>query len=58
MLSASPSALTVSVGALAWSVNPPVVLLVGNHDLPPAVLKASSIEIYDTLRVPNIWVAA
>lgn len=36
----------------------PVVLLVGNHDLPPAVLKASSIEIYDTLRVPNIWVAS
>lgn len=36
----------------------PVVMLVGNHDLPPAVLKASSIEIYETLRVPNIWVAS
>lgn len=35
----------------------PVVLLVGNHDVPPAVLKASSIEIYETLAVPNIWVA-
>ncbi|NWG15851.1 MAG: exonuclease SbcCD subunit D [Chloroflexi bacterium] len=35
----------------------PVVLLVGNHDLPPAQLKASSIEIYDTLQVPNVWVA-
>lgn len=36
----------------------PVVLLVGNHDLPPAVLKASSVEIYDTLRVANVWVAS
>jgi exonuclease SbcD len=35
----------------------PVVLLVGNHDLPPSALKASSIEIYDTLQVPNVWVA-
>jgi exonuclease SbcD len=34
----------------------PTVLLVGNHDLPPSVLKASSIEIYDTLAVPNVWV--
>lgn len=35
----------------------PIVLLVGNHDLPPTALKASSIEIYDTLAVPNVWVA-
>jgi exonuclease SbcD len=35
----------------------PVVMLVGNHDLHPTRLKASSIEIYDTLRVPNVWVA-
>jgi exonuclease SbcD len=35
----------------------PVVLLVGNHDLPPTMLKASSIEIYDTLDVPGVWVA-
>lgn len=35
----------------------PVVLLVGNHDLPPTLLKASSIEIYDTLAVHNVWVA-
>lgn len=35
----------------------PIVLLVGNHDLPPTVLKASSIEIYETLAVPNVWVA-
>lgn len=34
-----------------------VVMLVGNHDLPPSSLKASSIEIYDTLRVKNVWVA-
>ncbi|MEP0762867.1 MAG: exonuclease subunit SbcD, partial [Chloroflexota bacterium] len=31
----------------------PVVLLVGNHDLPAVEARASSIEIYDTLRVPN-----
>lgn len=35
----------------------PVIMLVGNHDLPPTLMKASSIEIYDTLRVPNIRVA-
>src|SRR5688572_9023121 len=35
----------------------PVVMLVGNHDLPPNALKASSIEIYDTLRVANVKVA-
>jgi DNA repair protein SbcD/Mre11 len=35
----------------------PVVMLVGNHDLPPIARKASSIEIYDTLAVPNVWVA-
>ncbi len=31
----------------------PVVLLVGNHDLPNIDKRASSIEIYETLRVPN-----
>jgi len=35
----------------------PVVMLIGNHDIPPTVLKASSIEIYSTLSVPNVWVA-
>ena len=35
----------------------PVVLLVGNHDVAPARMKASSVEIYDTLAVPNVWVA-
>ena len=34
----------------------PVVLLVGNHDVPPARMKASTIEIYDTLAVPNVYV--
>ncbi|MBZ0302298.1 MAG: metallophosphoesterase, partial [Anaerolineae bacterium] len=47
----------------AWRVRDlsqlaPLVLLVGNHDLPPNVLKASSVEIYDTLAVPNVWVAS
>lgn len=46
----------------AWRVRDlselaPVVLLVGNHDLPPTALKASSIEIYETLAVPNVYVA-
>ena len=46
----------------AWRVRDlaelaPLVLLVGNHDLPPTIMKASSIEIYDTLAVPNVWVA-
>lgn len=31
----------------------PVVLLVGNHDLPMIEKRASSIEIYETLNVPN-----
>jgi exonuclease SbcD len=32
----------------------PVVLLVGNHDLPAIEKRASSIEIYETLQVPNV----
>lgn len=35
----------------------PVLMLVGNHDLPPNALKASTIEIYETLRVPNVTIA-
>ncbi|MEP7288408.1 MAG: exonuclease SbcCD subunit D [Chloroflexota bacterium] len=35
----------------------PVVLLVGNHDLPSTKARAYSIEIYETLSVPNVWVA-
>jgi exonuclease SbcD len=35
----------------------PVVLLVGNHDLPAQVKRASSIEIFRTLDVPNVLVA-
>lgn len=34
----------------------PVVLLVGNHDLPTNIRRASSIEIYNTLHVPNVYV--
>lgn len=46
----------------AWRVQDlaqlaPTVLLVGNHDLTPNALKATSIDIYETLRVPNVWVA-
>ena len=33
----------------------PVVLLVGNHDLPPVQRRASSISIFDTLSVPNVY---
>jgi exonuclease SbcD len=35
----------------------PVVLLVGNHDLPAQERKASSVEIFRTLDVPNVLVA-
>jgi exonuclease SbcD len=35
----------------------PVILLVGNHDLQPNSSKASSIDIYHTLDVPNVLVA-
>ena len=34
----------------------PVVLLVGNHDLPAMVQKASSVDIFRTLDVPNVVV--
>ena len=35
----------------------PTVLLVGNHDLPLNAAKASTVEIFQTLDVPGIWVA-
>ena len=34
----------------------PVVLLVGNHDLPTMVQRASSVDIFTTLDVPNVIV--
>ncbi len=34
----------------------PVVMVPGNHDLPAVANRASSIEIFDTLGVPNIYV--
>jgi exonuclease SbcD len=34
----------------------PVVLLVGNHDLPAQERRASSVEIFRTLEVPNVLV--
>ncbi len=36
----------------------PTVLLVGNHDVPVMEQRASSIEIFDTLSVPHVHVAA
>lgn len=35
----------------------PTILLAGNHDLPLAERRASSVEIFDTLDVPNVIVA-
>jgi len=35
----------------------PVVLLVGNHDLPSAARRASSVSIFHTLQVPRVTVA-
>ena len=34
----------------------PIVLLVGNHDLPTMVQRASSVDIFNTLDVPNVIV--
>ena len=35
----------------------PMFLLVGNHDLPNTWARAHTVEIFDTLAVPNVWVA-
>ncbi len=35
----------------------PVFLLIGNHDLPNAINRATSIEIFQTLAIPNVTVA-
>ena len=34
----------------------PVVMIPGNHDLPAVAARASSIEVFDTLDVPNVHV--
>ncbi|MGD9892180.1 MAG: exonuclease SbcCD subunit D [Dehalococcoidia bacterium] len=34
----------------------PVYLLVGNHDVPNARARASALEIFDTLAVPNVFI--
>ncbi len=36
----------------------PMFLLVGNHDLPNAVSRATAVEIFATLRVPHLYVGA
>jgi exonuclease SbcD len=36
----------------------PVFLLVGNHDLPGAVSRATTLEIFDTLGIEGVYVAA
>jgi exonuclease SbcD len=36
--------------------NIPVFLLVGNHDLPSAVNRATSVDIYNTLAVQNVYI--
>ena len=40
------------------AANIPTFLLVGNHDLPNAVSRATAVEIFSTLNVPNIHVGA
>jgi len=37
--------------------NIPIFLLVGNHDLPNAIGRATSTEIFDTLAVKNVYVS-
>lgn len=39
------------------SSNIPVFLLVGNHDLPNAIGRATTTEIFDTLAVKNVYVS-
>ncbi len=34
----------------------PIVMVPGNHDLPAVSARASSIEVFDTLGVPNVYV--
>lgn len=34
----------------------PIVLIIGNHDIPPSFGKADTLEIYPTLEVPNVYV--
>lgn len=46
--------LAKRIHRLAQSV--PVFLLVGNHDSPPSSAKANTVEIFDTLRVPGVYI--
>lgn len=39
------------------AANIPVVLLVGNHDLPNTAGKANTLDIYDALQIPNVYVS-
>ena len=39
------------------SSNIPIFLLVGNHDLPNAIARATTTEIFDTLAVKNVYVS-
>jgi exonuclease SbcD len=45
------------IGRLA-AAGIPVFLLVGNHDLPNAIGRATATEIFDTLAVKNVYVAS
>jgi exonuclease SbcD len=45
------------IGRLAAG-NIPVFLLIGNHDLPNAIGRATATEIFDTLAVKNVYVAS
>ncbi|MCS7003029.1 MAG: exonuclease subunit SbcD, partial [Dehalococcoidia bacterium] len=36
----------------------PMYLLVGNHDLPNSANRAHAVEIFDTLKLPNVYVVA
>ena len=37
--------------------NVPIFLLIGNHDLPNAIGRATAIEIFDTLEIKNVYVS-
>src|SRR5688500_1542453 len=35
----------------------PIVILIGNHDLPNAWGRATAVEIFPVLAVPGVWIA-
>ena len=41
---------------LKMSQQTPVVMIIGNHDIPPSLGKADTLEIFSALEVPNVYI--